>query len=126
MQHSNQTTAQFIDPLTRDLPPQSRPFMIAALICTALAIGISIFYYLVGQPVIPLLFTLARPSQQLVPKIWILSIPAISLILNLTHLWIIRSVAAMSSTLGKVFALFTVSIQVLLLMALIRIAYITL
>ncbi len=125
MQTSNQAT-QFIDPLTKDLPIQTRPFMVAALVCTAICIGVSIFYYLVGQPSIPLLFTLARPSQQLVPKIWIFTIPTLSLVQNLVHLWVVRSISALSSTLGKVFALFTVSLQILLLIALLRVAYITL
>ncbi len=122
----NSSNSQFTDPLTKDLPPQSRPFMIAALACTALCIGVSIYYFLVGQPVIPLLFTLARPSQHLIPKIWVFSIPAISLVINLGHLWIVRAVASMSSTLGKVFSLFTLAEQILLLVALLRVAYITL
>ncbi len=117
---------QFFDPLTKDLPANSKPLMVIVFAASAVSIGVAFYNYLVGQPVIPLFYTLAQPREHLVPKLWLFLIPSISLFISISHWWIVRVLTQMSQTLARVFLLFSLAIQLFLLVSLLRVTYITL
>lgn len=86
---------------------------------------ISIIYFFLSQPEIPFFYTLANKQDQLAPKAFLFLFPAISLIINIVHFFILKSLQKFSAILLKLFAGTTIALQVLLGFALIRIIIIT-
>jgi len=76
------------------------------------------------QPVIPIFYSLASPSQQLAVKSWIFIYPALSFLFNLLHLIIIRLILHLEKTMIQLFAISTLVLQVLILLIIIRTIYI--
>lgn len=76
------------------------------------------------QPEIPLFYTLAEEEQQLAPKIWVLIFPILSVAINLAHSFILGINTKKDEVLLSLFVKITIILQVVLLLALLRIIYI--
>jgi hypothetical protein len=98
----------------------SRPVMLSLLISCTLAL-ISLTSYLNIQPVIPLLYSLARPSQYLVSKEWIFLFPIFSFLITVTHLLIVKMLSNLETVVLKIFIWVTITLQIFLSIAMIRI-----
>lgn len=96
------------------------PFLISILV-TFVTSFISVTVLFTIQPVIPLLYSLAQPEQQLVNKQWILIFPIVSFIINFFHLIIANLMKNFRQVLLQIFVWSTVLLQFLLLLAMIRI-----
>lgn len=73
------------------------------------------------QPEVPLFYSLSQASQQLVPKFWLFLFAGFSLSITIIHFAIIVLFKQLDILLLKLFAWTTVAVQILLLMALVRI-----
>lgn len=73
------------------------------------------------QPTVPLFYTLADVNDFLVPKMWLFVFPALSILITVTHLWLLRVLHSHDRLIVQVFCWQTVIIQSLLLISLIRI-----
>lgn len=82
-------------------------------------------YYFISQPQLPFFYTLPLPEQALGPKEWLFFFPSASFLITLLHMIIISIYHDLTAILLKLFALMTAVIQVVLLLALIRIILIT-
>ncbi len=82
-------------------------------------------YFIAAQPEVPIFYSLAQPNQQLAAKSWLFLFPGIALIINLLHLLLLSAMKEYEAILLKLFGFSTVAIQFLLLLALLRIIYIT-
>ncbi len=85
----------------------------------------TIIYYFLSQPELPLFYSLATKQDQLAPKVFLFLFPAISLIINILHFFIVKFLQQFSSILLKLFIGTTIALQVLVGFALIRIIVIT-
>jgi hypothetical protein len=92
---------------------------------TILLLLISTIYFIIAQPVIPIFYTLARPAQQLAPKVWLFLFPGLSLLFNVSHLIVVRLLKEQDEVLTTLLAWVGVAFQVLLSLALLRIVYLT-
>ena len=101
------------------------PLLLAILLTLVISFLAVTFLFKI-QPVIPLLYTLAQPSQQLVSKEWLLIFPATSFLINFFHLIIIGSMKSFKTVLLQIFAWSTILLQLLLLLAMTRIIIIVL
>jgi hypothetical protein len=101
-----------------------RPLLVAVFL-SGLLLLFSTIYFVIAQPVIPLFYTLARPSQQLVPKAWLFLFPGLSLILNALHIQVMHWLKNHDEVLLILFAWVGVAFQVMLCLALLRIILIT-
>jgi len=86
---------------------------------------VTIIYYFLSQPELPIYYTVGTKSDQLAPKIFLFLFPFISLIMNLIHFFIFRILQKYSALLLKLFVGTTITLQVLLGFALLRIIFIT-
>lgn len=73
------------------------------------------------QPQIPLFYSLPRPIQHLVSKEWLFLLPSISFMISFLHLSIAQLSQKRNLLLLKIFAWTTTGIQIILLLALLRI-----
>lgn len=86
---------------------------------------ISIIYFFIAQPELPIFYTLANKSDQLVPKYFIFIFPLISLLITIIHTPIASILYRKSIVILKIFMGTTLLFQVLLALALLRIIIIT-
>ena len=66
------------------------------------------------QPVIPLFYSLPNPNEQLVNKSWLLLLPALSFLINLTHLGLLKIFPKVDRLMVKLFAWSGLILQVIL------------
>lgn len=97
-----------------------RPFLISFLITTVIFLVTLIFFFRI-QPQVPLFYSLARPSQHLTSKYWLFLLPALSLLINITHLMIVSFIKQTDKLLMKLLTWTTVGMQLILGLALFRI-----
>ncbi|NCN03579.1 MAG: hypothetical protein GW942_00725 [Candidatus Pacebacteria bacterium] len=106
------------------MPPLIKtPFLIVYLFTLISALTTLTFYFKT-QPVVPIFYSLAEPTQHLAAKEWLFLFPLISMIISLLHTALIRLLNKSELLLLKLFAWTTVIIQTVLLLALLRIVYI--
>ncbi len=96
------------------------PFLLSFLISSVLTLLVLVAYFRV-QPQVPLFYTLARPSQQLVAKEWLFLFPILSFAISLVHLSIARWLYPQTRVIVQLFSWMTVAIQVTLALSLIRV-----
>jgi hypothetical protein len=72
------------------------------------------------QPEIPLFHSLPEAEQQLVPKIWLLLLPGLSLLINIIHIGIVNLTKHIDSLMIKLYAWGGLVLQVLLLLVTLR------
>jgi hypothetical protein len=82
-------------------------------------------YYFISQPELPFFYTLPLPDQALGPKEWLFFFPLISFFVTLLHMIIISIYHDLDPLLLKLLASMTAVIQVVQLLALVRIILIT-
>ena len=112
------------NPITK-IPKSVQTPLTASWVIFLLLLAISIIYYFLAQPEIPLLYTVATKNDQLVDKIVIFIFPVISLVMNIVHYIIVRLLKRFSVILLKLFVGTTLGLQVLLVFAFLRIILIT-
>jgi len=66
------------------------------------------------QPVIPLFYSLPDPNEQLVNKSWLLLLPALSFLINLTHLGLLKIFPTVDQLMVKLFAWSGLILQIIL------------
>lgn len=106
---------------TFKVPPKLKAPILLSILATFITSFIAASLIFIIQPVIPLMYTLALPEQQLVAKEWLLIFPAISFTINFIHLITINVMKNFRSVLILIFAWTTVLLQFLLLLAMLRI-----
>ncbi len=72
------------------------------------------------QPEVPLFHSLPGAEQQLIPKIWLLLLPGLSLLINIIHIGIVNLTKHIDSLMIKLYAWADVVLQVLLLLVTLR------
>jgi hypothetical protein len=72
------------------------------------------------QPEVPLFHSLPEAEQQLIPKIWLLLLPGLSLLINIIHIGIVNLTKHIDSLMIKLYAWGDVVLQVLLLLVTLR------
>jgi len=112
------------NPITKIPKSVQTPVTISWVIFVIL-IGLSILYYLIAQPQLPMLYTVASKNDQLLDKIFIFIIPALSLVMNIIHYIIARLLKKYSVILLKLFVGTALGLQVILMFAFLRIILIT-
>lgn len=86
---------------------------------------LSIIYYFLAQPELPIFYSLARKIDHLAPKEYIFLFALISFTFNFIHLFFINYLKNYSKLLLKLFVGTTFALQIVLIMALLRIVLIT-
>jgi hypothetical protein len=99
------------------------PFLIVYLFTLMSALTTLTFYFR-SQPVVPIFYSLAEPTQHLAAKEWLFLFPFISIMISFIHTALIRVLGKSELLLLKLFAWTTVVIQTVFLLALLRIVYI--
>lgn len=87
--------------------------------------AITSIYFTLSAPQLPLFYSLAIPSQQVVSKSWLFVLPGLSLVLTLTHTLIMQFLSKYNRLIQSMFGWSGIVVQVLLLLALLRIIIIT-
>ena len=98
----------------------SRPMMLSLLISCSLTL-LALTSYLNIQPIIPLFYSLARSNQFLVNKEWIFLFPIFSFFITVVHLLIMKLMTNLESVVLRIFAWVTITMQIILCLAMIRI-----
>jgi len=107
------------------VPLEVKKEALSALYFTAAVTIVSVTYFFIAQPELPIFYTLPLPNQALVSKSWIFLFPAISFLITLIQLIMIGVFKDLAPLILKLFAWMTSFMQVLLLMVIIRIILIT-
>jgi len=66
------------------------------------------------QPVIPLFYSLPNPNEQLVNKSWLLLLPVLSFLINLTHLGLLKIFPTVDQLMVKLFTWSGLILQIIL------------
>lgn len=106
----------------------SRPVRIgiaAGLVITVLCAILCGIASSIAQPQLPLWYTLSQPSAVLTERIWILTLPGLCLLLELTTICLVMLLSELDQMILGLFTWTSVFAQGLLLFAAIRILYIT-
>ncbi len=85
----------------------------------------SIVFFFFSQPQLPLFYSLALPSQQLVPNYLIFIIPFLSLICTGINFLLFVLLKKYDRLLTTLFSWSTITIQILFLFVLLRVIYVT-
>lgn len=99
------------------------PVLLMFLISSCVALLVLVAYFQV-QPVVPLFYTLADPTQQLAAKEWLFLFPALAFAISLLHLWLLFAYRTYTELILKLFAWTSVAILATLSLALVRIVLI--
>ena len=70
-----------------------------------LIVLISVIYYFISQPQLPIFYSLATKSDQLATKEFIFLFPIISVLMNLSHLFVIKVLKNYSALMLKLFVI---------------------
>ncbi len=107
------------------IPTSARTPLFISWTTTIILILLSLIYYFISQPELPIFYTLARKSEQLSKKEFLFLFPLISLLLNIIHMPIISRLKKDSDLMLRLFTLTTTTLQIIFLIALVRIIIIT-
>lgn len=107
------------------IPKSVQTPITASWIMFLLFLLISIIYFFLSQPELPIFYSVATKQDQLAPKMFLFLLPGISLMINIIHFFILKSLQKFSVVLLKLFVGTTITLQVLIGFALIRIILIT-
>ncbi|MDH5533119.1 MAG: hypothetical protein OEX81_01690 [Candidatus Pacebacteria bacterium] len=99
------------------------PFLLIYL-STLVSALVTLVFYFGTQPVIPIFYSLPEAAQHLAAKEWLFIFPGFSFLISIFHTGLIKPIMKSDKLLLLLFAWTTVVIQVVLLLALIRIVYI--
>jgi len=99
--------------------------LIVSLLLLLVTFAITIYYTSVSQPLLPLLYTYTQSEQILVDKWWLLLLPSFSLVSSFINQLLQFALRNIDSLVLTIFSWFTIFIQCVLLLALIRIIVIT-
>ncbi|GEM_PF-912746 len=72
------------------------------------------------QPVIPIFYSLPNPNQHLADKSWLFLLPAISLLMNLIHIYSFKLIESNTQFVIKLFAYSGLTLQAILLLITLR------
>ncbi len=97
-----------------------RGVLLTSCVFTGLITLCTTLFYFIAQPIVPLLYSLPRAEQALVPKLWLFVLPAASLSITVVHTILISKFRDLDELILKMFAWVTVFLQVLLLAILVR------
>lgn len=120
MRYNDSMAETFYVAPTDSLADSVRKVLLVAIVFTGIITLISSIFYFLSQPVIPLMYSLPRPEQSLVPKIWIFLFPVISLTISVLHIFLIGKFKNLDELILKMFAWSTVFLQLILGAILIR------
>ncbi len=98
----------------------SRPLMLSLLISCLLAL-LALTTYLNIQPVIPLFYSLAEPNQYLASLEWIFLFPIFSFFMTFAHFLIVKTMKDLEKVVLKMFIWVSLTLQIILSLAMIRI-----
>lgn len=104
-------------------PLLKTPFLCSSLI-TAIVSLILLTTYFTLQPVVPIFYSLAQPTDSLVPKYWLFVFPIFSVVITAGHFALLRTLREHGQFIQQLFAWTTVVLQVVLAVAFLRIIYI--
>ncbi len=107
------------------IPKNVQAPITASWILFFLFLVVTIIYYFLAQPELPIFYTVATRQDQLAPKLFLFIFPAVSLSMNIIHFFILRALQKYSAILLKLFVGTTIGLQILLGFALLRILLIT-
>ncbi len=107
------------------ISPFLRPPIVSSFAISAIIFIVTIVYYLQAQPELPLMYSLARPAQHLVPKIWLFILPVCSLIMSTLHTFLVQLFKHYNHVMLRLFMWVTVLFQLILLLLFLRIVLIT-
>lgn len=107
------------------ISPYLRPPIITSFAISAIIFIVTIVYYLRAQPELPLLYSLSRPAQHLVPKIWLFMLPSVSLLMSTLHTVLVQLFRNYNHVMLRLFMWVTVLFQFILLLLFLRIVLIT-
>lgn len=107
-------------------PPNVKKPLNLSFIITLIIIVSSGAYYIISQPELPLFYTLALSSQVLAPKEWLFLLPSLSFFFSLLHVLIVHWFNELEPILLVTFVRVGLLLQLLLLVEVCRIIYITL
>lgn len=96
------------------------PITLSYIITLSVLLTVLVAYFRI-QPEIPLFYSLARPAEQMAPKIWIFFFPLILAVLTLFHLALIYRYLDYEKLLLQLFAWTTLVMNILLALALVRV-----
>ncbi len=112
--------------LESNLPSSTR---MAFRWCLWIGLGISALAGLAliwVQPIIPLLYSVTDPNQQLVSKWWILLFPGLSILFTSLHFLLARLLKDWAEIIIRLIAWSTVALQVILALTIVRIIWVIL
>ncbi len=104
---------------------QSRIPLLISLTLIAITTTVTVIYISFAQPVLPILYTLTRPEESLIVKWWLLLLPAFSLLFGLIAHVLHLTLQTLDRFVLQLFSWFTIFVQLVILLALIRIIGIT-
>lgn len=112
--------------IKRILPKEIHaPFTLLYILTVTTTFIATLGYFFVPQEV-PLFYSLAQPHQQLAPKIFLFTVPVLSLFLSLINGTILLKLHKYDLLLLQLLSWVTVTFEALLLFALVRIIFIVL
>jgi len=95
-------------------------FFASSAISCFLALATTIAYFQL-PPKIPLFYSLAEPADFLTDKHWLFILPAFSTLITIVHLFILPSLREYQKVMNQLFGWLTVVIQLLCVVATLRI-----
>lgn len=107
------------------IPKTIKTPVLVSWIVTTILIIITAIYYFISQPELPIFYSLARKSDQIVRKEFIFLFPLISLLMNIIHTVVIKIINKYSTLMLELFVFTTALLQIIFLLSLIRIVIIT-
>lgn len=99
--------------------------LLVSLALTGISTTATVLYVSISQPVLPIFYTYTRPEQALVEKWWLLVLPLCSFLFSLLCHMLQFTIQTIDRFVFQLFAWFTVFVQVVLLLALLRIIVLT-
>lgn len=107
------------------ISPVLRAPIFTSFTISAIIFIVTIIYYVYAQPQLPLFYSLARPVERLVPKIWLFILPSTSLFMSILHTFLVQLFREYNQVILRLFIWITVIFQVILLLIFLRIVLIT-
>ncbi|HYD35377.1 MAG TPA: hypothetical protein VD999_04885 [Vitreimonas sp.] len=92
-------------------------------LCGVLGLFLTLFTtasYIVLQPLVPLFYTLALPSQHLAPKEWLFLFPVLSVMMTVLHILLLKKFRYYDPLILWLFSWTTFGLQMVLTLAVIR------
>ncbi|GIK84000.1 MAG: hypothetical protein BroJett025_06220 [Patescibacteria group bacterium] len=120
-----QTTNNTQKEQTTAIPKSVRTPITVSWVLFLVFLLVSIIYYFLAQDELPLFYTVATKQDQLAPKLFLFIFPLVSLLMNIVHFFIFKSLHKFSAILLRLFIGTTIALQILLGFALFRIIFIT-